>query len=352
MAHELTFRADGTAEMFSLRENPWHKLGRVLQTEITDSEVAEAAGMNWNVIEKPIFHEVAGSYQLINGEKVLVREDTGSVLAVVSKDYRVFQNHEMIDLMARIAKGFKVTWETAGVLHHSKTVWCQGFLPDLDIRIRGTDTMRSYMLLTNGHGNMRSLQILPTTTRTVCSNTLSMATSGGTKRRRKNMEKGEFTKATLSQGFGIHHDGQLDRSVAEVADAYQQFMADRLVTQEVYEQMADVKMADTDSVEYWNKVFQLEADPLADETAKAKAMRVESSRLESLQQILASGTSQTDAAKGTLFGAFQACVEYVDHVKSVRKRDGSNRLSVTQFGTGAKLKEKAFDLAVDLVGVA
>lgn len=350
MAHELSTRADGTAEMFSLRVSPWHGLGRVLTKELKDEEVAEAAGLNWSVTESPIFRQLNGAYEMLNNDKVLARSDNNLALAVVSKDYRVFQNQEMITLMRQIAKDTPVVWETAGVLHHGKTTWCMGYMPELDIRIRANDHTKFYMLLTNGHGNMRSLQIMPTLVRVVCANTLHAATNGGTKRRRKNAEEKKFTKATLSQGFGIHHDGQLERSVADVVNAYEQFMQDKLVTQEVYEQMADVKMEQKDSVEYWNKVFQLEADPLADEAAKAKAMKVESSRLESLQQILFSQTCQTDATKGTLYGSFNAVTEYVDHVKSVRKRDGSNRLSVTQFGTGAKLKEKAFDLAIDMVG--
>jgi phage/plasmid-like protein (TIGR03299 family) len=352
MAHELSLRADGTAEMFSLRQSPWHNLGRVLTKELKDEEVADAAGMNWSVTENPIYRQIDGAFEMLNDDKVLARSDNNRVLAVVSKEYRVFQNEELIKLMRQIAKDTPVLWETAGVLHYGKTTWCLGYLPELDIRIRETDASKFYMLLTNGHGNMRSLQIMPTLIRVVCANTLQAATVGGSKRRRKNTEDKKFSKAALSQGYGIHHDGQLDAAVADVVNAYEQFMKDKIVTQEIYEQMADTKMSDTDSAEYWNKVFQLEADPLADEAAKAKAMKVESSRLESLQMILASATCKTDATAGTLYGSFNAVTEYCDHVKSVRKREGSNRLSVTQFGTGAKLKEKAFDTALELVNVA
>lgn len=352
MAHELSLRADGTAEMFSLRQNPWHGLGRVLTKELKDEEVAEAAGLNWGVTENPIYRRLNDQFEVVNSDKVLARSDNNNVLAVVSKDYRVFQNDELIKLMRSIASNTPVVWETAGALHYGRTTWCLGYLPELDIRVRKNDLTKFYMLLTNGHGNMRSLQIMPTTVRVVCNNTLTAATVGGTRQRRKNAEKGVFTKATLSTGFGIHHDGQMDKSVADVVDAYDQFMKDKLVTQEIYEQMADIKMTQGDSIEYWNRVFKLEADPLADEAAKTKAMKIEATRQESLQQILMSATCRTDATADTLYGSFNAVTEYVDHVKSVRRRDGSNRLSVTQFGTGAKLKEKAFDLAVELVPAA
>lgn len=351
MSHELSLRADGTAEMFSLRESPWHKLGRVLTEELKDEEVAEAAGLNWSVTERPIYRELNGSFEQLDGEKVLARSDNDRVLGVVSKDYRVFQNEELIQLMRRIAKDTPVVWETAGVLHYGKTTWCMGYLPELDIRVRETDASKFYMLLTNGHGNMRSLQIMPTLIRVVCANTLQAATVGNTRKRRKNAENKKFDKAALSEGYGIHHDGQLDKSVQEVVDAYEQFMKDKIVTQEIYEQMADTKMTKEGTVEYWDRIFKMESPIEADEAAKAKLLKAESTRLESLEHILGSATCQTAAAAGTLYGSFQAVTEYVDHVKSVRKRDGSNRLSVTQFGTGMKLKEKAFDLALDLVAV-
>jgi phage/plasmid-like protein (TIGR03299 family) len=349
MAHDLNIRADGTAAMFSLRENPWHKLGRVLDKELKQEEVAEAAGLNWTVIEKPIFHDNDGVYQAIDGNKCLMRSDTKQVMAVVSNEYRVFQNEELIALMGRIAKDTPVVWETAGALGKTgQTQWVLGYMPELDIRIREKDTTRSYMLMTNGHGNMRSLQIMPTTIRVVCQNTLSMATVGGQRSRRKNTESRNFNKAALSTGYGIHHDGSLDRAVQDVVDAYEAFMHDKVVTQEVMEQLCDVKMSDSDSVEYWNRVFKLPAAEV-DEAAKAKLMKQEQQRLETLQSILASPTCNAAEIAGTAYATLQATTEFVDHYSLRRKATSTSQLTHLAFGNGAKIKERAFDLALDLV---
>lgn len=354
MAHDLNIRADGTASMFSLYENPWHKLGRVLTQELTDDKVAEAAGLNWDVLEKPIYHENSGVYSPIAGEKCLVRADTQQVMAVVSKDYRVFSNQELIQLMRKIALDTDVQWTTAGCLGKTgSTQWVLGYLPELDIRIRGGNDTKFYMLLTNGHGNMRSLQILPTTVRVCCHNTLSAATLGGTKSRRRNMENKEFTKAALSSGYGIHHDGQLDKSVADVVEAYQRFAQDKLVTQEVMEQLCEVKLDETETVDYWNKVFSMPVLDEHDEKAKARMLKLESSRLEKLQQIFASPTCAGPEIAGTAYAALQATTEFIEHHSLRRKASSTSQLSHANFGgAGAKLKEKAFDMAVDMVGAA
>jgi phage/plasmid-like protein (TIGR03299 family) len=349
MAHDLNIRADGTAAMFSLRESPWHKLGRVLTQELKQEEVAEAAGLDWTVIEKPIYHESGGSYQAIDGNKCLMRSDTKQVMSVVSNEYRVFQNSELIDLMGRIANDTKVQWETAGALGRTgQTQWVLGYMPDLDIRVRGKNETKSYMLLTNGHGNMRSLQILPTTVRVVCQNTLSMATAGGQRTRRNNVEKRKFDKASLSTGYGIHHDGNLDSALQDVVDAYQCFIKDKVVTQEVMEQLCEVKMSQDDSIEYWNRVFGLPSADV-DEAAKAKLMKQEQQRLETLQNILASPTCNTPEIAGTAYSVLQATTEFVDHHSLRRKATATSQLTHLAFGNGAKLKEKAFDEALELI---
>ena len=185
MAHELTIRSNGNAEMFSLRANPWHGLGTVIQRELNDSEVRQTAGIDWEVEEAPVMQAITKpspldatdtitDHQQVAGYKILRRSDTKAPLAVVSQGYRSFTNQELVDLMRRIAGQTPVVWETAGSLKGGQIVWALGRLPDLDLTING-DASQSYMLLHNGHGNGRALQIVPTTVRVVCANTARMA---------------------------------------------------------------------------------------------------------------------------------------------------------------------------------
>ena len=60
-------------------------------------------------------------------------------------------------------------------------------------------------------------------------------------------------------------------------------------------------------------------------------------------------SQQTKAAKGTLWGALNAVTYYVDHVRAQKTGD---RLDSAWFGSGNLLKEKAWELALEVSSVA
>jgi len=357
MAHELSMRKDGTAEMFSLRESPWHKLGKVLAAEITDDQVLEEAGLNWEVQREEVFaannHEGAdGAFQPIEGFKVLKRSDNGYPLSIVSDRYRVFQNHEMVKAMRLIAKDLHVTWETAGALRGGQIVWTMGYMPDLVYNVK-KDAIKTYMLITNGHGNAKSLMLTPTTVRVVCVNTLRMATDtrvGAEAARQKRAVDQDYSDVALSEGFSIRHNGSLDALLAGVVGAYSNIVKDAKATQEVSEAMAETKMAREDSQAYWRAVFGLEAPVGLDEAEKVKAMRRDAKIITKLDQIMASPTCAAPDIKDTLWAALQACTEYVDHHDVSDATGAARRFQTANFGTGLALKQKAWDEALDLIG--
>lgn len=41
--------------MFSVREKPWHGLGTVVANALSSKEALIAAGLDWNVIQEPIY---------------------------------------------------------------------------------------------------------------------------------------------------------------------------------------------------------------------------------------------------------------------------------------------------------
>jgi hypothetical protein len=53
------------------------------------------------------------------------------------------------------------------------------------------------------------------------------------------------------------------------------------------------------------------------------------------------------SAKGTAFGLLNAVTEFVDHERRARSTD--HRLDSAWFGQGATVKQKAMDLAVQLI---
>lgn len=144
------------------------------------AEAIKLSGLDWNVIQKPIYVE---DYQNEDGGPVYfydevpnyqanIRDSDNSVLAVVGKNYKPIQNAEWFGFMD-ILLGEGVKFETAGSLWHGKQVWMLALLPD-DIVIAG-DTIKKYILATNGHDGLHSGKMMAVDTRVVCWNTLNLA---------------------------------------------------------------------------------------------------------------------------------------------------------------------------------
>ena len=77
--------------MFYTREKPWHGLGVQVQEAPESSVALEVAGLDWEVLQKPIYTDLG---EEIAGYKANVRDNDGKVLGVVSNRYKVVQNKE------------------------------------------------------------------------------------------------------------------------------------------------------------------------------------------------------------------------------------------------------------------
>ena len=66
--------------MFYVRETPWHGLGTRVLTAPASKEALEVAGLNWKVIQEPVYTE---ANELIEGYKANVRDSDRKVLGVL-----------------------------------------------------------------------------------------------------------------------------------------------------------------------------------------------------------------------------------------------------------------------------
>lgn len=346
MAHELDFNTAGEARMVSLNVNPWHALGRVVHTEMSDDDLLINAGLNWDVEELAV-HDPEG--KAIEGHKLLRRSEDKKNYTIVSEGYRTFQNKELVSLMREISFKTPLVWETAGCLHRGQTVWAMARLPELKISINGDETL-PYMLLSNGHGNNRPLTIMPTAVRTVCANTLRMAQGGKAKEqvRTNNVKAGVFDRLASAQGYSIKHTGGLDAALEDVVNAYKHIIDDVRATQEAFDRLAKVRVTPALLQTYWDSVFGDKPN-----VEQVTVLQKYTDRDSELRRIYTSPTCM--ASNGTLYAAYQAATEFVDHGKLMHKRMAAATeagLAYAMSGAGWDLKSDAFDKALALaVGV-
>lgn len=337
---------NGVAAMVSYRQSPWHEQGRVVDFEMTDEQILSLAGLDWHVEPQSIY--VKGEeegYNLVDGHKLLVRSDTNEGYGVVGALYRPFQNVEMVQLLRSIAKTTPVVWETAGALGTGQTVWVLGRLPDLKISL-GKDVTDVFMLVSNGHGNRRALQIMPTGIRVVCQNTMRLALGGfsRTKQRMQALDDEDFSNEAMINGYAIVHSRGMDTAVSSVVAAYQSIVNNIKDTTDVLEALADTPCSKSKAIEYWEAVFKTPSS--ATETPRAEALREQREKLRSdrLGAIWESPTSKVDGTTETLFAAYQTVVEYTDF--STASHSDVTRFRKAQFGSGAVLKANALNIAV------
>ena len=155
--------------MFSVRETPWHGLGRIVMDAPASREALELAGLDWQVESRNIY---SGTGAMIPGYRANVRSTDDAVLGVVSDRYRIVQNEEAFQFTDDLL-GEGVTYETAGSLQGGKKVWMLAKLPEKYI-IAG-DEVTPYLVFFNSHDGSSGVKVAMTPVRVVCQNTLNLA---------------------------------------------------------------------------------------------------------------------------------------------------------------------------------
>jgi phage/plasmid-like protein (TIGR03299 family) len=162
MSHEVE-------TMFYTREKPWHGLGERVEDAICSADALKMAGLNWTVLQKPIFTEDKSE---IPGFKANVRSRDGKVLGIVTDRYKVVQNIDAFNFTdSLLGKG--VRYETAGSLMEGRRVWLLARMPEV-YKI-ADDDVESYLVFSNTHDGSGGIKVAITPIRVVCQNTLNLA---------------------------------------------------------------------------------------------------------------------------------------------------------------------------------
>ena len=161
--------AANVERMFYVRKAPWHGLGRNVEKAPSSAEALRLAGLDWEVVQKPIFTE---DWKKIPDYYANVRSNDNKVLGVVTNRYRIVQNREAFAFTDGLL-GNGVTYETAGSLKEGRKVWILAKLPQT-FRI-AEDRVLPYLVFSNAHDGSGSIKVAMTPIRVVCSNTLNLA---------------------------------------------------------------------------------------------------------------------------------------------------------------------------------
>lgn len=315
MAHEITINAQGQAEMAYAGEKPWHGLGTALSGLATSAEMIDAAHLGWGVSKRELI-TVDGVN--IKSHMATVRDDNNENLGVVGKDYTVVQNHETFAFYESVVGISSAMFETAGSLFGGKRVFMVAKTPNV-IRVNNDDITETYLTLFNSFDGSTCLKMFYTPIRVVCNNTL-MAAMRGMKncisiRHMGNMES-KIAEARAVLGFANEYHTQYQETC--------QYLASKVMTTA----MIDKFLSDC------FKPVSVDADK---ETSK-----ITQAKIADAKALLDDPKNLICGMSGTAWAAYNAVAEYVDHSSSYKSND--QRMASTMLGTGADMKQKAFDL--------
>ena len=212
--------------MFYVRETPWHGLGTKVMGAPDSREALIAAGLNWNVIQEPIY---TTENEPIEGYKANVRDSDRKVLGVVTDRYKVVQNHEAFAFTDELL-GQGVRYETAGSLQEGKKVWLLAHMPHEYI-ISG-ERISPYLLFSNTHDGSGAIKVALTPIRVVCQNTLNLALN------------------TAKRSWSMNHTGNIEGKMKEAKDTL--FMAEKYMDElgKEFENLRKKKLTDKQVMDY------------------------------------------------------------------------------------------------------
>lgn len=317
MGHNLNV-TNGKVSMMYLGEVPWHKLGTKLDKPATAAEAIEAAGLGF--IVQTIGLRTEGSDLPVPGHFATVRTDTNDVLGVVGSKYVPIQNKDAFTTFDSLVGEGETIYHTAGALGKGERIWILAKLPDY-IRVNGNDVVEKFLLLTNSHDGSGAVRVKLTPIRVVCENTLAMALSG------------------IEDEVRIWHIAHADEKLKKAHEILG--LTNKLYSEleHIFNCMSAKKMTQAATEEYMKNIFPI--NPQSNGQSRMHAVQ------ERVLELVETGRG-AETTKGTLWGAFNAVTEYVDHCRLANATD-SNRLKSIWFGSGERIKKEAFKVAVDMI---
>ena len=224
--------------LYLFRERAWHGLGTVCEEAKTSKEALEIAGLNWTVIQKPVFVD----NNVVPGYVANVRDSDNSVLGIVTPKYKIVQNNQAFEFTDSLLGTDGITYESAGSLKNGKTVFLLAHMPKT--KILGDD-IDNYLCFCNSHDGTGAVKVCSTNVRVVCNNTLNIALNTAkrswTTRHMGNIEdKLEEAYRTLDLAFKYQEE------LGKFAEQAVEYKIDMDKTMKMLNQLFPIKTEDSD----------------------------------------------------------------------------------------------------------
>ena len=318
MAHELEF-VNGVAQM-AYRESqgkPWHGLGTPVSDDLTPQEIMVAAGLDWEVEKVDTFYRYKGD-NFKTGQQALVRSSDSKILTQVGPGWNPVQNSEAFDFFTDFVKAGDMVMDTAGSLKDGQIVWALADVRD-GFSLFGGDEVKGYLLFSNPHQYGKAIDIKFVMERVVCNNTLAVALNERGQPSVRVNHRSQFDANKVKEILGLSHN-----KVEKFKEAAE-FLGSKQYNRAQLEK-------------FFGKIFgeSTQEDKVLSRTAE-RAMEVVETQ------------PGAEFQRGSWWQAYNAVTYLADHELG---RSQDTRLTSAWFGSNAKRKVEALDVAIEMAEAA
>jgi phage/plasmid-like protein (TIGR03299 family) len=310
------------------RDDIWHRNGQQLRQDMSDDECLALANLNYTTVKVPAYAMINGKFERADNAHFVARDDTHQLLSdrSCSDVYKPHQNRDLLATVRQYAEVDPDHWRlsTLGALGNGARVFFTAEYNGKAHEVAG-DRFKFYLLATTSHDMTGASTYQGTTVRVVCNNTYSAA--------RANPQG--LIKVRHSRRFDKE---QASRELAEIIKSFDRFKV-------VGDAMASVHMAKDQTAAFFKELLEIPFDAKRDDISTRK-MNQYTALSDAYQATVAEGTDRE-----RVWTAFNAVTRYVDHERATRggETEQAARFASSQFGSGAALKDKAWDLLMPRV---
>jgi phage/plasmid-like protein (TIGR03299 family) len=307
--------AANVISMFSVKETPWHGMGKVIQEAPTAAEAIISAGLDWKVLQAQDGAMIDGVFIPHTGFLQNYRSsDRFFFGTAVSVDYKVIQNNEAFDFLDNLV-GEALKYETAGCLYNGR-VWLLARLPSCQIL---DDDYDKFLLLTHTHDGMGSIRVAVVYVRVVCQNTLNLALRNA------------------RRSWSTRHKGDIGSKMADARETLKLSVSYHAAFVSEAENLAIQKISKTEF-----KVFIETLFPNKKDASKREIKNIEDQR-EKFRSIYEE-TPDLDNFRGTKWGVYQAVADFEGHKKPLRPTKTYQDIKLSTYASGNDFMDRAYEI--------
>lgn len=317
---------NNVAEMAYIGEKPWHGLGNQLTRDASIDQWIKDAGMEWTIQSTPVLYQAGGASRTMGNHVVLHRSDNQFGLSIVTDKFRVVQPREVLEFFRDLCEHNHFEMETAGTLFGGRKFWALANIGQESFVIGKNDRITGRILLATACDGSMQTTAKFVAERVVCQNTLSIALA----------EHGKAVKVSHRTEFDVTKTKQ---DLGLGVESFDGFMGSM-------RKLAKVKVTQAKVEDMTAEILR---KPEVKLTKEERRSLTESRPAQEILRLFNGSALGSDlpGVAGTAYGWLNAVTEYVDHRSPTRTAE--NRFNKSLFGKHDRLKQRAEDLALELI---